>query len=100
MKKNKKTVINNNATELAEALSLNSSVAVEWEVRSSVTKRIIDSANKNKITVTELAKLANTSRARVTKILKDNTYGISLDVLFRVLGALGDTVKLNYKKAS
>lgn len=96
----KKKVINKTSADLAESLGLNSSVAVEWEVRSSVTKKIIESANKKDMTVTDLAKLANTSRARVTKILKDDTYGISLDVLFRVLGATGQNVKLSYNKAS
>jgi predicted XRE-type DNA-binding protein len=96
----KKKVINKTSADLAESLGLNSSVAVEWEVRSSVTKKIIESATKSEITVTDLAKLASTSRSRVTKILKDDTYGISLDVLFRVLGAVGQNVKLSFKKAS
>lgn len=99
MKKSNK-VVNKTSVDLAESLGLNPSVALEWQVRVSVTKEIIDSAIKKQITVTDLAKLASTSRARVTKILKDDTYGISLDVLFRVLGALGQTVRLNFKKIS
>jgi transcriptional regulator with XRE-family HTH domain len=75
--------------DLAESLGLNSSDALEWEVRHSITKKIIDTVDKQEVSVTQLAKDAGTSRGRVTKILKDDTFGISLDVLFRVLGATG-----------
>lgn len=99
MKKNK-TVIDNTPSELARSLGLSFSDAVEWEVRHSVTQKIISTLAKNPLTVTELAKESGTSRARITKILKADTFGISLDVLFRVLGAVGQTVKLNYRNAS
>ena len=98
--KKSKTVINKNATELAKTLGLTPSDALEWEVRHSITKKIIDTAKKQELSVTEIAKLAGTSRARVTKILKDDTSGISLDVLFRVLGATGQKVKLSYLKVA
>lgn len=99
MKKNK-TIINKTPRELAKSLGLNSSDALEWEVRFSVTKKIIDTVEKKSLTVTQLAKDSGTSRGRVTKILKDDTFGISLDVLFRVLGATGQKVKLTYKKSA
>ena len=98
--KKSKTVINKNAIELAKALGLTPSDALEWEVRHSITKKIIDTAKKQELSVTEIAKSAGTSRARVTKILKDDTSGISLDVLFRVLGATGQKVKLSYLKVA
>ena len=98
--KKSKTVINKNATELAKTLGLTPSDALEWEVRHSITKKIIDTAKKQELSVTEIAKSAGTSRARVTKILKDDTSGISLDVLFRVLGATGQKVKLSYLKVA
>ena len=93
-------MINKNPRDLAVSLKLNSCDAVEWEVRYSVTKKIIETAEKEQLSVTRLAKLSGTSRARITKILKDDTFGISLDVLFKVLGATGQTVRLNYKKAA
>ncbi len=98
--KKSKTIITKNASELAQALGLSSSDAVEWEVRHSVTKKIIAIVEKRSLTVTQLAKESGTSRGRVTKILKGETMGISLDVLFRVLGATGQKVKLSYKKAA
>jgi hypothetical protein len=94
-----KTIINKTSNELAESLGLNSSDALEWEVRYSITNKIIDTAKKQELSVTGLAKDSGTSRGRITKILKGDTFGISLDVLFRVLGATGQRVKLIYPKA-
>ncbi len=99
MKKNN-IVISKNANDIASALGLTSSDALEWEVRRSVTKKIIATNLKKSFTVTQLAKDAGTSRARVTRILKDDTLGISLDVLFRVLGACGQKVKLSFQSVS
>ena len=95
-----KKIVTKTSRELADTLGLHPSVALEWEVRSQISKRIIESFNKGDLNVTEVAKLAGTSRARVTKILKAHSIGISLDVLFRVLGAVGDEVKLTFKKAA
>lgn len=93
-------VVNRNAKELAESLGLNPSDAIEWETRVAITKKIIAMVKNNNLTVTKLAKDSGTSRGRVTKILKEDTFGISLDVLLRVLGATGQTVKLSFKKAA
>lgn len=95
-----KKVINKNSHELASSLGLSACDAVEWEIRHSVTQKIIEAASKKSLTVTQLAKESGTSRARITKILKEDSIGISLDVLFRVLGATGYRVKLSYSKAA
>lgn len=95
-----KKVTNKNTNELAESLGLSSSDAVAWEIRHSISQKIIDAVNKKSLTVSQLAKDSGTSRARVTKILKEDSVGISLDVLFRVLGAAGYKVKLSYSKAA
>ena len=99
MKKNN-IVTNKTPHALAKSLGLAPADAVEWEVRYSVTKKIIETVKNKSITVTQLAKDSGTSRGRITRILKDDTFGISLDVLFRVLGATGQDVKLSYKKAA
>ena len=98
--KKTKSIINKTPNDLAKSMGLNYSDAIEWEVRHSVTKKIIATVEKKDLSVTQIAKEAGTSRGRVTKILKDDTYGISLDVLFRVLGAVGQKVKLSYRKAA
>ncbi len=99
MKKNKVTV-SKNAKELAAALGLSPLDAIEWEVRLVITNKIISSAEGSDLTVTDIANLAGTSRARITKILKNDTHGISLDVLVRVLGALGEEMKISFRKAA
>lgn len=100
MTNNSKKVVNKNANELAQSLGLSPADAIEWEVRHSLTQKIITAVEKKGITVTQLAKDSGTSRARVTKILKENSIGISVDVLLRVLGATGYKVKLTYSKAA
>lgn len=93
-------IVTKNANELAEVLGLTPADAVEWVVRNSLTERIIDTATKNRLTVSEIAKKAKTSRARVTRILKGDTQGISIDVLLRVLGGAGQTIRISFTKAA
>jgi transcriptional regulator with XRE-family HTH domain len=99
MKKNK-VVVTKNSKELAAALGLSPLDAIEWEVRLMITNKIISSSESSDLTVTDIAKIAGTSRSRITKILKNDTHGISLDVLVRVLGALGEEMKISFKKAA
>ncbi len=98
--KNKKYVIARNPKELAISLGLRPLDILEWEVRLKITNKIIETAKKEQFSVTEVARLSGTSRARVTKILKGDTAGISLDVLVRVLGAMGEEIKISFKKAA
>ena len=99
MRESKKTV-SKNPKELAHALKLDESIVVEWELRRSLTERIIDVVKREHMKVTDIAKRAETSRARVTRILKGDTSGISLDVLARILGALGQKAKITYSKTA
>jgi hypothetical protein len=98
--KKSKYVVTKNSNQLAAALGLSALDAIEWEVRLMITNKIISSSERSDLTVTEIAKISGTSRARITKILKSDTLGISLDVLVRVLGALGEEMKISFKKAS
>jgi hypothetical protein len=98
--KRSKVVVTKNSKELAAALGLSPLDAIEWEVRLMITNKIISSSESSDLTVTNIAKIAGTSRARITKILKNDTHGISLDVLVRVLGALGEEMKISFKKAA
>ena len=97
--RNKKNITRTSA-ELAKALGLDPLDSLEWELRYSITKKIIQSYVKSGHTVTELARMTGTSRARITKVLKEDTYGISLDVLVRILGAVGAKVKITFEKAA
>lgn len=100
MKKSKTVIKTKNSQHLAEALNLDRSVAVEWELRYQITERIITKFKEGDYSVAALARRAETSRARITSILKRNTQGISIDVLSRVLGALGQKVKLKFLDAA
>ena len=100
MNKKVKPIISRNAKELAQSMGLSPADAVEWILRHSLTKQIIDTAQHYELTVTQIAKEAKTSRARVTNILKGNSQGISIDVLLRILGATGQTIKISYSKAA
>ncbi len=100
MAKKTKSIVARDARELAEVLGLTPADAVEWEFRHSVTNRIIETAERNRLTVSQIAKGAKTSRARVTNVLKGDSHGISIDVLLRVLGATGQTIKVSYRKAA
>lgn len=93
-------IVTRTAAELAEVLGLDPADAVEWEVRYSLTRKIIEMVKKNKLTVSAVAKNAKTSRARVTQVLKGDSQGISIDVLLRILGAVGQSITIQYKKAA
>ena len=71
-KKKTKRMISRNPEEIAKALGLDKSVAVEWQVRHEVNSRIIEVFEKSEMTITSLAKRAETSRARITRILKQD----------------------------
>jgi predicted XRE-type DNA-binding protein len=99
MSKNK-AIKSKNPRELAKILDLTSSDAMEMKVRSSLNSKIIEIVKKEKITHAKVAKMAKTSRSRVTAILNRNTKDISTDLLLRILGALGYTAEMKYKKAA
>ena len=86
--------------DVATAMRLPASKAIEWQVRHQLTEQILGAVKKKEMSVTEVAKKAGTSRSRITLILKGETEGISIDVLLRVLGAVGKTVKLTFGKVS
>lgn len=99
MSKSRK-ITSKNPKDVAKALGLTNADALEWEVRHTVTQRIIEVVNKKELTITQVAKDSGTSRARVTRILKNDNLGISLDVLLRVLAATGQKIELSFKKVA
>jgi predicted XRE-type DNA-binding protein len=95
-----KPVVARDAKELAKALGLSPADGVEIEIRSDLNDKIIQVVNKRGLTHSQVAKLARTSRTRVTAILNRNTHDISTDLMLRVLAALGVHAKLQFKKAA
>ncbi len=100
MKKQKKIFISKTPKETAVLLGLDPSVALEWELRLQVTEKIVEVFKAKKMKITDLAKHAETSRARITNIVKGDTTGISMDVLLRVLGCMGQKVKFSFSQAA
>ena len=102
MKKNKKISrkMIQSPAELSEVLGLDQSIGLEWQVRREVLMQIIEAASNQDLKVSWIALRAKTSRARVTRILKEDIQGISLDVLFRVLGVCGKSVSLRFSKSA
>lgn len=95
-----KPVVARNAKELAKALGLTPSDAVEFEIRSALNDKIIEVVSERGLTHAQVAKLSHTSRTRVTAILNRNTHDISTDLMLRVLGSLGVHAKLQFTKAA
>lgn len=75
-----KSAIARNAAELAAVLGLTPSDGLEIEIRSDLNDKIIEVVKKGGLTHDQVARLAHTSRTRVTAILNRNTQDISTDL--------------------
>jgi predicted XRE-type DNA-binding protein len=95
-----KPIVARNARELAKALGLTPADGLEIEIRSDLNDKIIEVVNKRELTHSQVAKLARTSRTRITAILNRNTQDISTDLMLRVIASLGVQAKLQFKKAA
>jgi predicted XRE-type DNA-binding protein len=89
-----------NARELAKVLGLAPADGMEIEFRSDLNDKIIEVVGKKGLTHSDVARLAHTSRTRVTAILNRNTHDISTDLMLRVLASLGVQAKLQFKSAA
>lgn len=95
-----KPVVARNARELAAVLGLTPADGVEIEIRSDLNDKIIEVVKKRGLTHDQVARLAHTSRTRVTAILNRNTQDISTDLMLRVLASLGVQAKLQFRSAA
>ena len=95
-----KPVVARDSRELANALGLSPADGMEIEFRSNLNDKIIEVVAKKGLTHADVARLAQTSRTRVTAILNRNTHDISTDLMLRVLGSLGIRVKVQFKNAA
>lgn len=93
-------VVARNARELAAVLGLTPADGLEIEIRSDLNDKIIEVVRKRGLTHDQVARLAHTSRTRVTAILNRNTQDISTDLMLRVLAALGVQARLQFKSAA
>ena len=95
-----KPVVARNARELAKALGLTPADGLEIEIRSELNDKIIEVVSEQNLTHSQVARLARTSRTRVTAILNRNTHDISTDLMLRILASLGVQARLQFKKAA
>lgn len=95
-----KSVVTRTASELAEALGLSPADGVEIEVRSDLNDKIVEVVKKKQLTHLQVAKLARTSRTRITALLNRNTQDISTDLMLRILGSLGVQAKIQFRVAA
>ncbi len=98
--KKARSVVARNARELANLLGLTPADGMEIEFRSDLNDKIIEVVNKKGLTHSDVARLARTSRTRITAILNRNTQDISTDLMLRVLASLGVQAKLHFKTAA
>ena len=95
-----KAVVTHTAGELAKALGLAPADGAEIELRSNLNSKIAEIVRGKGLTHAQVARLARTSRTRVTAILNRNTKDISTDLMLRVLYALGYTAKIRFRSAA
>jgi predicted XRE-type DNA-binding protein len=70
------------------------------EFRSALANRIAQEVARRKLTHAHVAKLAGTSRSRMTAIINGGLVDISTDLLLRVLSSLGVRVKPTFSRAA
>ena len=95
-----RAIVTRTAAELAKALGLSPADGAEIELRSDLNSKIVGVVRRKGLTHAQVARLAHTSRTRVTAIMNRNTKDISTDLLLRVLYALGYTAKIKFQKAA
>ena len=95
-----KAAVARNSMELAEVLGLTPADGLEIEIRSDLNSKIIEVVRRKGLTHDQVARLAHTSRTRVTAFLNRNTQDISTDLMLRVLASLGVRAKLNFRSAA
>jgi predicted XRE-type DNA-binding protein len=95
-----KAVVTRSAGELAKALGLRAADGAEIALRSDLNSKIIEVVRRKRVTHAQVARLAGTSRTRVTAMLNRNTRDISTDLMLRVLYALGYTARIRIQRAA
>src|SRR5438874_8020786 len=95
-----KPVVARNARELAKVLGLAPADGMEIEFRSDLNDKIIEVVAKKGLTHSDVARLAHTSRTRVTAILNRSTHDITTDLKRRGMASLGVKAKLQFKSAN
>ena len=89
-----------NARDLARALDLTEADRQTMEIQMRIAEEIMREADRQGLTHAAIARLAGTSRTRVTAILNGNLDQISTDLLLRILSSLGIRAKIEFSRAA
>ena len=95
-----KTIRANTVKEIAKALGLTAADGAEMAFRTELNSKIVKIVKRKKITHLQLAKLAGSSRTRMTALLNRNISDISTDLMLRVLSVLGYKTSLKITKVA
>lgn len=95
-----KSIVAKNAIELAHILGLSPADGAEIQLRSDLNDKIIEIVRKTGLTHGQVAKLARTSRSRITAILNRDTKDVSTDLLLRIIASLGYRAKITFSRAA
>ena len=98
--KKPKSLVARTATELAQILGLSPAEGAEIALRSALNDKIIEIVHKTGLTHGQVAKLARTSRSRITAVLNRNTKDVSTDLLLRIIASLGYRAKITFSRAA
>jgi predicted XRE-type DNA-binding protein len=93
-------VIARSARDLSAVLGLSGAEHSALRVQFELVEEIGRELKRVGLTHAALARLAQTSRPRVTAILNGNLEGVSTDLLLRLLGVLGVRVELKFRRAA
>ena len=97
--KKSKVIVTRTAAEQAKALGLTPADGAEIALCSDLNTKIVEVVRRKGLTHAQVARLARTSRTRVTAIMNRKTKDVSTDLLLRVLYALGYTAKIGFQEA-
>ncbi len=98
--KRSKPVVAKDAAELADVLDLSPVDGAEIQLRSDLNDKIIKAVRRTGLTHDQVAKLARTSRSRITAILNRSTKDVSTDLMLRIMASLGYRAKLTFSRAA
>jgi len=92
-------VVAESAEQLATLLGLSRADAAGMQLRRRLNDKIVQAVKKSGLTHAAAAKLAGTSRTRLTAILNRNTSKVSTDLMLRILLALGYRAEITFVRS-
>lgn len=95
-----KTYVASTPEELAKIIGLSPAEGAEMVLRVELNLKIKEIVKKKRLTHAQVAKLAGTSRTRVTALLNNRSLDISTDLMLRILSSLGYAAKITFHKAA